>query len=276
MHDASTADTLISSQIRTGFGSKKLRIGPIKIFADGGMSNRTAAVDTPYLTPPHGKGLKMQSRKELIKNVKKYNDLGYQIAIHAQGDAGIRDTLDAYKAVLGDRSDNPMRHRIEHGGCLYPDLLNRAVAMNIPVAVQPVFFSELGDGFIEAFGQETADRLYPFKSMLAAGIKMGGSSDCPVSELDPRRGLCGAAMRTTPSGKILGPMERLTIEEALRMYTQGSAYLSFDEGCNGTIEIGKHADFTVMAADPRKVDPEEVQDIPFKMTVVGGEVVWSS
>jgi predicted amidohydrolase YtcJ len=276
MHDAPTADALISSQIRTGFGSKKLRIGPIKIFADGGMSNRTAAVDTPYLTPPHGKGLKMQSRKELIKNVKKYNDLGYQIAIHAQGDAGIRDTLDAYKAVLGDRSDNPMRHRIEHGGCLYPDLLNRAVAMNIPVAVQPVFFSELGDGFIEAFGQETADRLYPFKSMLAAGIKMGGSSDCPVSELDPRRGLCGAAMRTTPSGKILGPMERLTIEEALRMYTQGSAYLSFDEGCNGTIEIGKHADFTVMAADPRKVDPEEVQDIPFKMTVVGGEVVWSS
>jgi predicted amidohydrolase YtcJ len=276
MNYAPTADALAGAHIRTGFGSDKLRIGPIKIFADGGMSNRTAAVETPYLTPPHGKGLKIQSREELIKKVKWYNALGYQIAIHAQGDAGIRDTLDAYEAVLGDRSENPLRHRIEHGGCMYPDLLRRVMAMNIPVAVQPVFFSELGDGFIEAFGSENADRLYPFKSMLAAGIKLGGSSDCPVSELDPRRGLCGAVMRSTPSGKILGPMERLTMDEALRMYTQGSAYLSFDEFCNGTIELGKRADFTIMDADPRTVDPEEVPDIPFTMTVVGGDIVWSA
>ena len=152
INDAPTADMLISAQTRTGFGSKKLRIGPIKIFADGGMSNRTAAVDTPYLTPPHGKGLKIQSREELIENVKRYKALGYQLAIHAQGTAGIRDTLDAYEALLGAMSDNPLSQRIEQGGCLYPDLLNRSVAMNIPVAVQPVFFSELGDGFIEAFG----------------------------------------------------------------------------------------------------------------------------
>jgi predicted amidohydrolase YtcJ len=276
MNYAPTADALTGAQIRTGFGSNKLRIGPIKIFADGGMSNRTAAVETPYLTPPYGKGLKIQSQEELIEKVKWYNALGYQIATHAQGDAGIRDTLDAYEAVLGARSNNPLRHRIEHGGCLYPDLLSRVVAMNIPVAVQPVFFSELGDGFIEAFGPETADRLYPFKSMLAAGIKLGGSSDCPVSELDPRKGLCGAVMRSTPSGKILGPTERLTMDEALRMYTQGSAYLSFDEGRNGTIELGKRADFTVMAADPRRVDPVEVPDIPFTMTIVGGEIVWSA
>jgi len=152
---------------------------------------------------------------------------------------------------------------------------NRTAAMNIPVAVQPVFFSELGDGFIEAFGPETADRLYPFKSMLAAGIELGGSSDNPVSELDPRKGLCGAIMRTTPSGKTIGPEERLTMDQALRMYTSGSAYLSFDEHCNGTIELGKHADFTVMAEDPREVAPEEVPQIPFTMTVVDGEVVWA-
>jgi predicted amidohydrolase YtcJ len=239
------------------------------------MSNRTAAVASPYLTPPHGKGLKMQSREELIEKVKTYNALGYQIAIHAQGDAGINDTLDAYEAVLGPRSDNPLRHRIEHGGCLYPDLLKRAAAMNIPVAVQPVFFSELGDGYIEAFGPDLAHQLYPFKSMLNAGINIGGSSDCPVATLDPRLGLRDAIMRQTSSGIKFGPQEALTADEVLRVYTRGSAYLSFDENNNGTIELGKRADFTVMADDPRRVSAQDIPHIPFIMTVVGGKIVWS-
>ncbi|UCD78062.1 MAG: amidohydrolase [Desulfobacterales bacterium] len=269
------ADSLVDSRIKTGFGCPQLRIGPIKIFADGGMSNRTAAVGDPYLTPPYGKGLKIQSREELIEIVKRYHALGYQIAIHAQGDAGIADTLDAYEAVLGPRSSNPQRHRIEHGGCLYPDLLHRAAAMNIPVAVQPVFFSELGDGFLEAFGVDLAQKLYPFKSMLEAGIKIGGSSDCPVCMLDPRLGLRDAVLRRSPSGEIIGAHEALTMDQAIALYTRGAAYLSFDENHNGSIAPGKRADFTVMAADPRDVKPEEVPDIPFTMTVVGGEIVWS-
>jgi len=270
------AESLVEARIKTGFGCPQLRIGPIKIFADGGMSNRTAAVGEPYLTPPYGKGLKIQSREELIAIVKRYDALGYQIAIHAQGDDGIGDTLDAYEAVLGPRSANPRRHRIEHGGCLYPYLLKRAAAMNIPVAVQPVFFSELGDGFLEAFGGDLAQNLYPFKNMLAAGIKIGGSSDCPVCRLDPRLGLRDAVLRRSPSGEIIGAREVLTMDEAIGLYTRGAAYLSFDENNNGSIALGKRADLTVMAADPRDVKPEEVPDIPFTMTVVGGEIVWSS
>ena len=276
MNYAPMAEPLTGSQIKTGFGCGKLRIGPIKLFADGGMSNRTAAVGTPYLTPPHDKGLKIQSREELIDKVKCYHALGYQIAIHAQGDEGISDTLDAYEAVLGPKSDNPLRHRIEHAGCLYPDLLRRTADMNILASVQPVFFGELGDGFIEAFGPELAHQLYPFKSMLRAGMTLGGSSDCPVANLDPRVGLRDAVLRRTPSGEALGPDEALTMDEAIRLYTRGSAYLSFDEAFNGTIEIGKRGDFTVMAADPREVAPEEVPEIPFVMTVVDGEIVWSA
>jgi len=276
MNYALMAEHLTGSQIKTGFGCGKLRIGPIKLFADGGMSNRTAAVGTPYLTPPYDKGLKIQSREELIDKVKMYHGLGYQIAIHAQGDEGIRDTLDAYEAVLGPQSDNPVRHRIEHAGCLYPDLLKRAADMNILVSVQPVFFRELGDGFLDAFGPELAHQLYPFRSMLKAGMTLGGSSDCPVANLDPRVGLRDAVLRLTPSGKALGPDEALTMDEAIRLYTRGSAYLSFDEAFNGTIEIGKRADFTVMAADPRAVAPEEVPEIPFVMTVVDGEIIWSA
>jgi len=262
--------------IRTGFGPDRLRIGPIKIFADGGMSNRTAAVGTPFRVPPYDKGLKTQSREELIEKVKWYNALGYQIAIHAQGDEAISDTLDAYEAVLGPTSTNPLRHRIEHAGCLYPQLLQRAADMNILATVQPVFFGELGDGFLEAFGPELAQQLYPFKSMLKAGMMLGGSSDCPVCNLDPRLGLQGAVERRTPSGETLGAAESLTMDEAIRLYTQGAAYLSFDEHRNGTIEPGKRADFTVMVADPREVDVDEVPDIPFVMTVVDGDIVWTA
>ena len=275
MNYAPLADGLVNSGIKTGFGSEMLRVGPIKLFADGGMSNRTAAVVKPYLTPPYDTGLKIYSPDELKENVKRFHDLGYQIAIHAQGDAGLTDTLDAFEAVLGSRSTNPLRHRIEHAGCLYPELLQRTADMNILAAVQPVFFSELGDGFIEAFGPDLSQQLYPFKSMLKAGINLGGSSDSPVSLLDPRQGLAGAVLRETPSGAVLAPEEVLTMDEALRLYTQGSAYLSFDEKDNGTIEIGKRADFTVMAEDPRLVQPRDVLDIPFSMTVVHGRIVWS-
>lgn len=276
MNYAPLADPLVNAFIKTGFGSDRLRIGPIKIFADGGMSNRTAAVSRPYLTPPYEKGLKIQSLAELIEKVKRYDALGYQVAIHAQGDEGIADTLDAFEAALGPHSDNPLRHRIEHAGCLYPPLLKRAAQMKIMAAVQPVFFGELGDGWLEAFGPEITQQLYPFKSMLKAGMKIGGSSDCPVSALDPRLSLRDAVLRRSPSGQTLGPDEALTMDEAIRLFTQGSAHLSFDERHNGTIEPGKRADFTVMAADPREVKPEEVPAIPFIMTVVGGDIVYAA
>lgn len=276
MNQVETAEPLVEAGLRTGFGSGMLRIGPIKIFADGGMSNRTAAVSEPYLTPPYSTGLKMRAPEEMAEMVRRFDGLGYQIAIHAQGDAGIKDTLDAFEAVLGGQSDNPLRHRIEHGGAMYPELMERAAAMNIAVSVQPIFISELGDGFLEAFEPEKADRLYPFRSMLRAGLHLGGSSDCPVSALDPRKGLRDAVLRRTPSGRPLGPDQALTMDEALRLYTRGSAWLSFDEEKNGTIEPGKRADLTIMAADPREVSPEEVPDIPFIMTVVDGKIVYAA
>ena len=147
--------------------------------------------------------------------------------------------------------------------------------MNICISSQPAFFSDLGDGWIEAFGRETANRLYPFKSMLLAGIHLGGSSDCPVISHDPRIGLRDAVLRRTQSGEILGPDEALTMDEALKMFTYGSAYLAFEEKIAGTIEVGKRADFTVLAADPREVPIEEVPGIPVKMTIVGGKIVFS-
>jgi predicted amidohydrolase YtcJ len=145
--------------------------------------------------------------------------------------------------------------------------------MNIAVAIQPTFIGELGDGILEALGPERANRVFPYRSMLQAGMCLGGSSDGPVTLLDPRLGLRDAVLRRTPSGETLGPDEVLTMYEALYMYTRGAAYLSFDEHLSGTIEVGKRADFTVMGYDPLVVRAEEVPDIPIVMTVVGGEIV---
>ena len=275
MNEISVSEGLMASGLSTGFGDDWLKIGPIKIFEDGGMSNRTAAVSTPYLTLPETKGLKVFTREEMIAAVGRAHGLGFQVAVHSQGDDGLADTLDAFESVLGPRSDNPLRHRIEHAGCLYPPLLARAASMKIGISIQPAFFSSLGDGWIEAFGLEGAGRLYPFKSMLKAGLPLGLSSDCPVIPPDPRIGFRDAALRKTGAGVVLGPEEALSPDEVLRLYTMGAAYLSFDEKVAGTIEAGKRADFTVLAADPRSIPPEEVADIPFRMTVVGGEVVFS-
>lgn len=274
MPEYTVSQDLIKSGIRSGFGNDLLKIGPIKIFEDGGMSNRTAAVKIPYRCKPFGAGLKTLTREELFAIVKRIHSLGFQIAVHCQGDDGLTDLLDAFESVLGARSTNPLRHRIEHAGCLYPELLARAAAMNIGISSQPVFFSFLGDGFIEAFGQESAHSLYPFKSMIQSGIHLGGSSDCPVSPNDPRLGLVGAVMRQSASGQTIGPQECLTMVEALRMFTFESAWLAFDEKIAGTIEIGKRADFTVFADDPRYMPVENVQHLPVKMTVLGGELTY--
>ena len=155
---------------------------------------------------------------------------------------------------------------------MFSNLLSRATAMNVPVAVQPGMFSVLADGWIEAYGQDKADRLYPYRDMLDAGIVLGGSSDCPVIGQDPRQALRDAVLRSAPSGAELNRAQALTVEEMIRAYTSGSAYMVHNEKSAGTLEPGKLADLTVFKADPRKVPVQEITDIPITMTIIGGKV----
>lgn len=272
MHEINYAEGLINSGLATGYGDDWLRIGPIKVFADGGMSNRTASMTEPYLTPPHGTGLTVTSRERMIEIMGRVDPAGFQVAVHSQGDQAIADTLDAFESVLGKRSDNPLRHRIEHGGCMFPELLERAAAMKVPVAIQPGMFSILGDGWIEAYGPDKASLLYPYRTMLAAGIPLGGSSDCPVIGQDPRCALRDAVVRRSPSGRPFNQDQTLTVGQMIRLYTQGSAYLVHNETQAGLLAPGYLADLTVFAEDPREVPVEEVENLPITMTIVGGEV----
>ena len=269
-----SAGWLVDGGVTAGFGSDFLRITGVKVFSDGGMSSRTAAVDEEYPVPPYGKGVLFHEKPELIEIFRKYDTAGLQLCVHSQGDRAIRTVLEAFEEVIGKGSGNPLRHRIEHGGCLYPHLLPLAREVGIHVVSQPAFFSLLGDGFFEAFGDDAAQQLYPFASIRRAGLKVGGSSDSPVITQNVLLALRDAVIRTTASGRVQGSSERLSALEALELYTRDAAWLTHSEHDRGSLEPGKFADFVELSANPLEVAPERIAEIEVVRTVVGGRVVY--
>jgi predicted amidohydrolase YtcJ len=276
VHDE--VDWLVASGLR-GRRSDRLAAEAVKIWSDGGMSSRTAAIHGSYPVPPYGSGILYFGRGELTGMVRDLDTRGFQICIHAQGDRAIETVLDAYAAVLAGAGAgapaNPRRHRIEHGGAMYPPLISRAAELGIVVASQPGFFSTLGDGFAEAF-PDRSDQLYPFASWQRAGITAAGSSDAPVITADPLIGIRDAVLRRTGEGHVLGPGERVGVQDALALYTRGAAFAMHREGELGSLEPGKLADFTVLDANPLETDAERISGIRVVATVIGGAPVYQS
>ena len=258
-----------------GFGSDRLRIGAIKVFSDGGMSSRTAAVDRPYDLPPYGRGVLFHDAAQLDAIIRRAETAGTQVAIHSQGDRAIATVMDAFEAVIGTGSGNPLRHRIEHGGMLVAPLLARAAAIGIHVVSQPGFISLLGDVWLASFGEPTKE-FYPFRSIRAAGLRVGGSSDAPVIPPSVRRGLRDAVERRTDGGVVIGEAERLTATEALELYTRDAAFLSRIDDRVGSLEPGRYADLVVLDGDPTSIDPADLLDVPILQTVVGGRSVFGA
>jgi predicted amidohydrolase YtcJ len=269
--DAARASGVLGSR------GRRLRIPAIKVFSDGGMSSRTAAVHREFTVPPFGRGVLFKSYDEMVSIVRRAESWGVQVAVHSQGDRGIETVLDAFEAVLGTGgpAGNVNRHRIEHGGMLVPRLVERAARIGIHVVSQPGFFSTLADGWLEAYGEET-HTFYPFRSLRAAGLRVGGSSDSPVITPNVREALRDAVLRVSEAGVVVGPLERLSIADALELYTRDAAYLCHAEGEVGTLEVGKFADLTILSGDPTAVAPEAIPSLAVIQTIVGGASAWGS
>jgi hypothetical protein len=264
----------LKAGIGRGFGSEWVKIGAVKIFLDGGMSSRTAAVSTPYVYPPGaGKGILNYDQKGINREIEKFNSAGYSVSVHAQGDRALGMLLKAFERVIDP--GNPLRHHLVHAGNLTPPQIDQVERMNLYIASQANFFSLLGDGFLEAYGPERSRELYRFRTFLKREIRLGFSSDAPVADPNPLIGLRDAVRRRTASGKDFCPDESLTAEQALALYTREAAYFSFEEKERGTLEEGKRADFVVLDKDPTRVAPEEIPNCKVKMTVVGGKIVYS-
>jgi hypothetical protein len=272
---------LRAAGMTTGFGPDRLRIGAIKLWADGGMNSRTAAVDEPYLDPPGETGLLWYSPDELAAIVRECVEAGFQVGIHAQGERGIRISLAALAAVTPTSYErnrtaptsparNPLRHRIEHGGCFTPELRAEAARLGIHVVSQPGFLSALGDAYFEAFGEARTAGLYPFASMAREGILVAGSSDAPVIGASPLTGMRDAILRRTDGGRFVARDEAVTAEAALAMFTTGAAFVDWADDLTGSLTPRRLADFTVLDADPLEIDPERIGPGLVRATYVGG------
>jgi hypothetical protein len=266
VHDE--VDALVSAGL-SGRRSARLAVQAVKIWADGGMSSRTAAIHGTYPVPPFGSGILYFAPAELTAMVRDFAARGFQVCVHAQGDRAIEITLDAYAEALAGAPGNPRRHRIEHGGAMYPALAARAAALGIVLVSQPGFLSGLGDGFAEAFGGQ-ADQLYAFRSWQRAGITVAGSSDAPVITPDPLTGIRDAVVRRTAGGRVIGPDERLAARGALALYTAGGAFAMHRETEIGSLAPGKLADFTVLDRNPLRVEAEQITGIRVLATAVDG------
>lgn len=258
--------------IRTGLGDDRLRVGPVKAVSDGSFIGRSAAMHRCYLGEADNTGVMLFEPDRLEDFVVRAHASGWTVAIHAIGDRAADHTLDAIELAQRSHPRPGARHRIEHFALASDERIARAAALGAIPVPQGVFISDFGDGMAAAVEPELRDHIYRIKSLADAGIVLNGSSDSPVSDANPLTGIRDMVLRRTASGEILGPKERISVAEAVRAYTYGSAYAVHQERDKGTLEVGKLADFVALTDDLLAIDPERITDQQVTATVVGGEV----
>jgi len=262
-------DELISLGLFTGFGNDMVKIGFVKVFADGSLGARTAALEKPYSDKPQTRGIMLFSQRKLNRLVSKAHVAGLQLAVHAIGDRAIKAVLKALKKALKKHPRENHRHRIEHCSVLNLKLIKHMKLLGLIASVQPHFV--VSDFWVvERVGKDRARWVYPFKTLMKEGLIVSSGSDCPVEPIDPLLGIWAAVARKSFT------QESLAVEEALKTYTLNAAYASFDEYNRGTIEAGKFADLTVLSDDLFTVPADEIKRIRVDMTIVDGKIVYSS
>jgi predicted amidohydrolase YtcJ len=257
--------------IRSGFGDDWLRLGATKIFADGSLVARTAAMNEPYAGSEQTGYLQAEAA-DLQALIIAAHRSGWQVATHAIGDRAIDVVLDAYERARSEYPRRDPRHRIEHFAVVGPEQLARAAALGVIAVPQGRFAAELGDGMLAAVGPDRHAWLYRLRSLLEAGMVLPGSSDRPVVAGAPLLGIADMVNRRTSSGAPFNPAEAITAEQALRAWTWGSAYASRQEHVKGSVAPGLLADLVVLSEDPTAVSPDRIAGLEVLATIVGGEL----
>jgi len=250
-----------------------VRYGAIKSFYGNSLSGQTAWLYEPYANQADYFGLApARSRASLEALVLRIHKAGLQSCIHSNGDREIDVVLDAYEAALKAAPRQNHRHRIEHCSVVNEAILRRIKALDLVIAPHSYIY-EHGDK-IENFGAARWDWMLPNRALIDQGTVVAGNSDYPISAAVPLLRIHDMMNRTSAEGKIYGPKQRCTIDQAIRAFTLGSAYAEFAEEHKGSIETGKLADFVVLDRDPRKVDRKAIKDVAVLRTVIGGETFY--
>jgi hypothetical protein len=256
-------------------GDDRLSVGPVKLFCDGSVGARTAAMSEPYVGEPPSRGMLCLEAAELNALVRDYHAKGWRVAVHAIGDRAIGQVLDAYALALGERPDPDRRHRIEHCSFVRPDQIARMAQLGVHPVSQPVFVHEYGELYVSAVGPERTAALHPMRSWIEAGLKPAASTDGPVSGIDPFPNLYAMLARRSSAGTPLGLDQALTMPEALAAYTEHGAFVNGAESRRGRLVPGHAADVAVFSRDLLAAAPEEIlHDARCDLTILDGEVVF--
>ncbi|NLN49305.1 MAG: amidohydrolase [Clostridiales bacterium] len=268
--------SIMEEIIRTGIGkdfkNDFMRLGAIKLFADGSLGSQSAWMTEDYIGRPGHKGMHIECGKGLDENIRKSISLGFPVAVHAIGDRANQEVLDIFeKCQLESKG---LRHRIEHAQILCQKDIKRFATLGVIASVQPIHLLEDVD-LINKFWGKRGRWAYPFQSLLNSGAVLTFGSDSPVEDLNPFIGIYAAVSRqrvkdATPFYKE----EKVSVYDAIKAYTQSPAFATCDEIIRGTLEQGKKADFVILNKDVFTVAAESIKDIKVITTVVDGKVVY--
>jgi predicted amidohydrolase YtcJ len=270
-----SVDRLISAGARTGFGDEWVRVGAMKLTCDGSISERTARLAQPYVGRPDDYGILVMDEEELYTHARKAHEADWQIGIHANGDAAIDIALRVYERLQRERPRQDPRFRLEHCTVITEALVGRIRALGAiptPFSTYVYFHGEK----MREYGAERLNRMFAVRSFLDAGIRVTQNSDYPPGPFEPMMALQSSVTRTDTKGNVWGPLQRITVEEAIRVGTLHGAYASFEEHLKGSIELGKLADLVVLGRDPLREDPNSLINIPVERTMVGGRWVFEA
>ncbi|GAB3305153.1 amidohydrolase [Pseudoclavibacter terrae] len=260
----------LSLGARTGLGDDRLCIGPLKLFVDGSLTGRTAAMSSPYCGEPDNTGFLQGEAEDITRKILAAAASGWSIAAHAIGDAAIDLAMDAIEASIAANGTPSTPHRIEHASYLRDDQLPRLARLGIAVTPQAMFVHRFGDEFVTSMGKERVPGIYRARSLLDAGVLVAGSSDRPCIDGNPFLAMRTLIERRTASGQEFAPQERLTAQQALASYTRDAARAtgSLD---TGSLAPGRLADLAVLDRSPLTSTPDELSETQVLTTLVGGE-----
>ena len=265
---------------------RKVQLGAYKIFSDGSMGSRSAALKKPYSDDPQNSGFMLFTQEELNNKILTGYEHGLQPAIHAIGDRALDMTLAAIeytlkttkeKGMTDEEQKNRLPFRIIHVQMIDDNLLERMKKLPLVLDIQPIFLCTDLHWIEDRIGKERLKGSFALKTMEKAGLIQTGGSDCPVETYEPLKGIYAAVTRQDMEGyPIEGflPEERLSVYEALCMYTKNVPYATGQESVLGTLEIGKFADLTVLEKNLFKIDKKEIKDIKVEQTYVAGNCVF--
>jgi hypothetical protein len=272
-------DGLVAAGVATGFGDDWIRVGGIKLFADGSMGSGTAAFFEPYADDPANCGLQLFTPDALARAIFDADAAGFQLIVHAIGDRANAVVLDALERLQRERGVRDRRPRIEHAQVVRPEDRRRFRATGAIASIQPSHCIDDMRWAERRIGPDRCKIAYNVKSFADAGVPVAFGTDWYVEPLNPMVGLYAAVTRQFPDGTPAEgwcPEERITLDRAVEYYTLGSAYAEFAEQRKGSLTDGKLADMVLLSKDIFVIPPPEILSVTPLYTIVGGQVVFDA